>query len=207
MNALVTTRLATLEAIVERGLQTFVEVGNALSEIRDAKLYKLSHGTFEDYCKERWHFTARHARQLIAGAGIAGELAMGSRVPIPTERHARALAPYIAAHGVEAAGALWEEASGDGIPSVAALQAAVDLLVAPCAADDLSAAVDALIALQEEERDAIELRSALSAMRALDPVGADDMCDARAAELTTGATGLLTAATDRAKARIRGAAP
>ena len=47
-------RLATLEAIVERGLDTFVQVGLALAEIRDARLYKQRYGTFEAYCSERW---------------------------------------------------------------------------------------------------------------------------------------------------------
>lgn len=36
------------EAIIERGLATFVEVGTALAEIRDNRLYRESHGTFEE---------------------------------------------------------------------------------------------------------------------------------------------------------------
>jgi VRR-NUC domain len=80
-------RLDELEAIIERGLQTFVEVGLALSEIRESQLYREAHATFEDYCRERWDFTDRRARQLIAAAGI------GTMVPVRNERQARELAP------------------------------------------------------------------------------------------------------------------
>ena len=31
-----------------------VDEGDVASEIRDARLYRQTHGTFEDYCKERW---------------------------------------------------------------------------------------------------------------------------------------------------------
>jgi hypothetical protein len=53
-------RLAELEAVVERGLTTFIEVGEALREIRDARLYKASHGTFEAYLRERWAISRGH---------------------------------------------------------------------------------------------------------------------------------------------------
>ena len=47
-------RLAELEAIVERGQKTFLEVGRALREIRDGRLYKKNYSTFEEYCQRRW---------------------------------------------------------------------------------------------------------------------------------------------------------
>ena len=46
-------RLQCLERIIERGLQTFYEVGTALLEIRDASLYRQTHPTFEAYCRQR----------------------------------------------------------------------------------------------------------------------------------------------------------
>ena len=42
-------RLQFLEAIIERGQQTFIEVGNALMEIRESRLYLENYPTFEDY--------------------------------------------------------------------------------------------------------------------------------------------------------------
>lgn len=116
-------RLAELESVVERGLVTFVEVGRALQEIRDSHLYRASHATFEKYCQERWKFTARRGRQLIAAAAIAGE--MGTRVPIPTERHARELAPLVEAQGAAAAARVWDRLSENGEPTVATVHGAV----------------------------------------------------------------------------------
>jgi hypothetical protein len=64
------TDLANYEAVIERGLKTFVDVGNALLAIRDARLYRETHGTFEDYCQERWGFTRQHANRLIGAASV-----------------------------------------------------------------------------------------------------------------------------------------
>ena len=44
-------RLAELELVIERGQKAFVAVGNALAEIRDQRLYRETHATFEAYCK------------------------------------------------------------------------------------------------------------------------------------------------------------
>lgn len=78
--------LAEAEARIEAGLATFMEVGQALVTIRDGRLYREDHGTFEDYCRDRWGFTGRRARQLIDAAEI------GTTVPVANEGQARALA-------------------------------------------------------------------------------------------------------------------
>ena len=44
-------RLSELDDIIVRGLQTFFEVGSALAEIRDSRLHRQTHQTFEDYCQ------------------------------------------------------------------------------------------------------------------------------------------------------------
>jgi hypothetical protein len=80
-----TCRFVELETVVERGLGTFVEVGNALAEIRDRKLYRQTHGTFAAYCEDRWNVTDRRARQMIAAAEI------GTIVPVGNEGQAREL--------------------------------------------------------------------------------------------------------------------
>jgi hypothetical protein len=43
-------RLVELEHKIGRGLKTFIEVGEALVEIRESKLYLLEHKTFAEYC-------------------------------------------------------------------------------------------------------------------------------------------------------------
>lgn len=63
-----TARLKQCEKAIEKGLGTFVEVGQALLDIRDGKLYRASHKTFDAYCKERWDIGKSHAYRLIEGA-------------------------------------------------------------------------------------------------------------------------------------------
>lgn len=113
--AITTQRLTELETIVERGLQTFIEVGEALREIRDTHLY--SEGSFEDYCRKRWGFTDRRARQLMQAAEI------GTIVPVGTESQARELAPLKA--DPDQMSEAWEEASADGKPTAAKVKEAV----------------------------------------------------------------------------------
>ena len=85
-------RLCALETTIERGLQTFVDVGTALLEIRDSRLYRRDFGTFEDYCRGRWGMVRQHANRLIAAAEVATNLEpIGSILPI-TESQARPLA-------------------------------------------------------------------------------------------------------------------
>jgi hypothetical protein len=60
--------LAQLEAVIERGMNTFIEVGNALAAIQERKLYRDDYGTFEDYCRTKWGFSRQRAYQLTAAA-------------------------------------------------------------------------------------------------------------------------------------------
>lgn len=57
-----------LEVRVSAGLRTFLDVGQALAEIRDRRLYAEHHDTFESYCRERWGMSKTHANRLIASA-------------------------------------------------------------------------------------------------------------------------------------------
>ena len=93
LTAAETDRLVELEQAVDRGLQTFVEVGQALAEIRERKLYRASHDTFERYCRERWGFTRRRALQFIDAAAVT-TLVVNAGLPAPThEAQARELVP------------------------------------------------------------------------------------------------------------------
>src|SRR5438046_809716 len=44
------------EAIISKGWETFVEVGRALSIIRDRQLYRKEYRNFAAYCQQRWWF-------------------------------------------------------------------------------------------------------------------------------------------------------
>jgi hypothetical protein len=91
MSAQERRHLGALERRISAGLQTFREVGNALLEIRDARLYRESHGTFEQYCAERWGMNRARAYQLMDSARVVAVL--GDPEDLRNEGQARELAP------------------------------------------------------------------------------------------------------------------
>jgi hypothetical protein len=61
-------RLRSLEEVIERGLPAFVEVGKALLEIKNHKLYQPQYRTFEQYCAEKWRIDQSYAYRLMDSA-------------------------------------------------------------------------------------------------------------------------------------------
>jgi hypothetical protein len=95
----------------------------ALLKVRDGRLYRLSHGTFEDYCRDRWEMTDRRARQLMSAAEVVTNVNSGTMVPV-TERQARPLTPLPAPVQREA----WAravESAPNGKPTARIVEAAV----------------------------------------------------------------------------------
>jgi hypothetical protein len=86
-------RLAQLEPIIERGLHAFLEVGNALLEIRNCCLYRQAHSTFKNYVEDRWHISERRAYQLCEAAEVVNSLPVNlNHGSVLNERQARELA-------------------------------------------------------------------------------------------------------------------
>lgn len=85
-------RLVELETVIDSGLRTFVEVGTALAEVRDSRLYRDHHETFEDYCRDRWNMSRFYAHRLIDAADVVTSLPIGNTAPPTNEAQARALA-------------------------------------------------------------------------------------------------------------------
>lgn len=128
------TSLAEHEAVIERGLASFVEVGNALLAIKVDKLYRQSgYSTFEDYCQRRWDISRSRGYQLVTAAATVEALARSLPetstivdIPLPTaEGQVRPLTevepeerPEVWASAVSAA--------GGEVPTAAQVQAAVD---------------------------------------------------------------------------------
>jgi len=80
------------EQIIEGGLKAFVEVGNALIEVRDQRLYRAEYHTFEEYLDKRWHISRPRGYQLIGAAQVVNNLSTnGIQIPPETERQAREL--------------------------------------------------------------------------------------------------------------------
>lgn len=78
--------LATQETNIERGGQ---QINAALACIREQRLYRETHPTFEDYCQERWGMTRSTANRRILAIEVSTVLEpMGAKV---NSRQARAL--------------------------------------------------------------------------------------------------------------------
>ncbi len=65
-----------LELKVERA---FYQSGKALVELRDRRLYRNSHKTFEEYCQDRFGFGRAHSYRLIDAAAIVDNLSPNRR--------------------------------------------------------------------------------------------------------------------------------
>jgi len=64
-------RLTELEDQIFRGFVAFYEVGEALTEIQQEKLYQdAGHKTFDDYCQARWGIKRGRAYQLIEASKV-----------------------------------------------------------------------------------------------------------------------------------------
>lgn len=86
-------KLAEHEAVIESGLMSFVDVGNALIAIRDDALFSDVADTFEDYCKIRWGFSRQRAYQLIDASKVVDAMSTIVDIPPPAnEGQARVLA-------------------------------------------------------------------------------------------------------------------
>ncbi len=88
------SRLYQLEETIRQGLSTFVDVGSALLEIRDTRLYRQEYNTFEEYCLEQWNMKQSRAYQFMDSAKVIGNLQSSTIVellPI-NESQARPLA-------------------------------------------------------------------------------------------------------------------
>ncbi|HPV10600.1 MAG TPA: hypothetical protein PKW83_07980 [Verrucomicrobiota bacterium] len=92
MNVHEARRLAELEKMIARGKQTFVEVGLALAEIRDLRLYKGEYSSFREYCQKKWGWEKRYTNYVIAGAEAVRSLPEKVGTAVPTLAAARELA-------------------------------------------------------------------------------------------------------------------
>lgn len=125
LNVLENKQLRRLEATIQKGAQAFVEVGQALATIRDERLYRESHKTFEAYCQERWSFTRQNASLLIKAAEVDANLSSSVDIPKPSSvRQSVELAKL----PDEEQPAAWQEVLNetDGEPTTAAVKAVVE---------------------------------------------------------------------------------
>lgn len=93
--------LSDCEYKIERAVFAYAEAGDALRTIRDAKLYKETHRSFEAYCRERWGWSRSYVHRTIEAGAVhdtlyeqAKTLPIGNTLEPPrNEATARELAP------------------------------------------------------------------------------------------------------------------
>lgn len=102
------------EAAIANLATAFWAAGKALQVIRDAGLYRNTHGTFEEYVADEWEMSRPQAYRLIDAWPLAEALSpMGDKI---NERQIRALLPIADRHGREAAVTVYRTvAETDGV--------------------------------------------------------------------------------------------
>ena len=86
-------RLIELEKVVVAGLQSWIEVGEALIEIRDSRLYRIEAGTFEEYCQSKFKIQKSYVYQLMTGSKVARDLSATADVSQKAIREIAKVAP------------------------------------------------------------------------------------------------------------------
>ncbi len=66
------------EVVIRKGLQSFVEVGRALLQIRKEKYYQAQYDTFTEYCRARWNLGTSRVYQLINATYVMDNLSTPS---------------------------------------------------------------------------------------------------------------------------------
>ena len=81
-------RLEECEAVIRKTLQVVVfDAGAALLTIRNDRLYRATHATFEAYCRDRWSISRSYAWRLVGAAERVRLLPQGTEFPRPTSEY------------------------------------------------------------------------------------------------------------------------
>jgi hypothetical protein len=118
------------ERIVEKGMKAFVEMGEALRAIRDGRLYRAEHATFEEYLKGRWGLARATAYQLIGASEVVENVRNCGHDTLPAnESQARPLTKLPPEEQADA----WQEAVevSEGKPTARHVEEAVQRRLEP----------------------------------------------------------------------------
>lgn len=88
--------LADQEKVIQERVKAFWEVGYALMEIRNGRLWRMGYSSFTDYCRRRWGFSPERASHHTQAAEVIQLLTIGNIQPLPeNERQVRPLVPLL----------------------------------------------------------------------------------------------------------------
>ncbi|MGH3233145.1 MAG: hypothetical protein ACRDOH_07795 [Streptosporangiaceae bacterium] len=112
--------LVTCEAALDNLRVAFWAAGKALQVIRDARLYRDTHSTFEGYAEQRWEISRSQAYRLMDAWPLAERLSpIGDKL---NESQIRELLPLAGRHGQDAAVTVYQAlAETDGIRVTASM--------------------------------------------------------------------------------------
>jgi hypothetical protein len=121
---------------VKNGIGQLAKIGDAsLKVLREKRLYRATHDSFEDYCKERLGITRQYANLRLAFNAVLGDLETRVSKSLPeTEKQAR---PLSALPNADLKADAWTKAqtdTGKDQPSAREVDAAVQSLKADLAA-------------------------------------------------------------------------
>jgi hypothetical protein len=85
-----TRDLKRAERKIAAGLKSFLEVGMALKEIRDKRLYRQHYRTFEEYVSQRWDISRPRAYELCAASEVIADLSGVPDIPVLPQNEAQA---------------------------------------------------------------------------------------------------------------------
>lgn len=87
------SELLSAETQINKGLQSFFEIGSALRQIQENKLYRADYSSFEEYLEIRWGMSREQGYRDIAAAKVAQNLLPIGNTPPTAESQIRLLAP------------------------------------------------------------------------------------------------------------------
>lgn len=118
--------LATCETALDNLRMAFAAAGKALQVIRDARLYRDTHGTFEAYAEDRWDMSRAQAYRLISAWPLAERLSpIGDKL---NEGQVRELLPVADRHGPDAAAVVYQTVADSEQVTAARLREVVAIL-------------------------------------------------------------------------------
>lgn len=123
-------RRQELETTISRGWRTFIQVGEALEEIRAKRLYREDFASFEEYCQKVWNWSRQRAYQMMDGAKTARTLEEVG-VQVSNEKQARELKPVaqaVAAAPVAQRQSVFDEAMQKAMTPAPAQQPSVPVV-------------------------------------------------------------------------------
>jgi DNA repair exonuclease SbcCD ATPase subunit len=135
------------------GIQQLSQIGDAsLKVLRDKRLYRSTHATFEEYCQERFGFKGNYAHKRVAFAEVLDALCTRVHKLPATEGQARSLSKLPTSDLQAEAWENAQTATGKDQPSASAVSQSVEELLAKIAETE-ARANQAEMALDEAKQD------------------------------------------------------